>query len=48
LESFILSLEGSKFRESVEIRQRRRRAEENYERLQNQFSAAVGIFQAQL
>lgn len=48
LEGFILSLEGSRFRENIEVRIRRRRIEEDYERLQQQFGAAVGIFQSTL
>jgi len=48
LESFILSLEGSRLRESVEVRLRRRKIEEDYERLQSQFGAAVSIFQSQM
>ena len=48
MESFILSLEGSRLRESVEVRLRRRKIEEDYERLQSQFGAAVSIFQSQM
>lgn len=48
LEGFIMNLEGSKFKEGVTLRLRRRKIEEDYERLQSQFGAAVSIFEAQI
>jgi hypothetical protein len=48
LEGFMLNLEGSKWRESVEVRMRRRQAEENYLRLKEQFGAAISIIDSLL
>lgn len=48
LESFTLGLEGSKWRESVETRIRRRTIEESYNRLKEQFSAAISIIESTL
>lgn len=48
LEGFMLNLEGSRWRESVETRLRRRQAEENYNRLKEQFGAAISIMDSLL
>lgn len=48
LEAFTMGLEGSKWRESIETRLRRRSVEENYNRLKEQFSAAISIIESTL
>ena len=48
LEGFISNLEGSKWRESVETRIRRRQAEESYTRLKEQFGASISIIDSLL
>ena len=48
MEAFTLGLEGSKWRESVETRIRRRNVEESYNRLKEQFSAAISIIESTL
>jgi hypothetical protein len=48
LEGFTLNLEGSKWRESVDVRIKRRQAEENYLRLKEQFGAAISIIESLL
>lgn len=48
LESFTLGLESSKWRESVETRIKRRTIEESYNKLKEQFSAAVSIIESTL
>ena len=48
MEGFLMGLQGSNIRESVEVAIRRRKTEDNYLRLKDQFGVAVGIFQAQI
>jgi hypothetical protein len=48
LEGFMLNLEGSKWRETVEVRIKRRQAEESYLRLKEQFGAAISIMDSLL
>lgn len=48
MEAFTLGLEGSKWRESVETRIKRRTIEDSYNRLKEQFSAAISIIESTL
>lgn len=48
MEGFLMGLQGTRIRESVEVALQRRRMEEDYGRLKDQFGVAVGIFQAQI
>lgn len=48
MEGFLLGLQGTRIRESVETAIHRRKMEEDYTRLRDQFGVAVGIFQAQM
>ncbi len=43
-ENFLIGLEGTKFRETIDERMHRRNLEEDYNRLKEQFAAAVSIF----
>lgn len=45
LEGFLVGLSGSRIKESVDLAISRRKMEEDYIRLKDQFGAAVGIFQ---
>lgn len=48
MEGFLLGLQGTRIRESVETAINRRKLEEDYLRLKDQFGVAVGIFNAQI
>lgn len=48
MEGFLMGLQGTRIRESVETAIQRRKMEEDYTRLRDQFGVAVGIFQAQI
>lgn len=48
LEGFLVGFSGSRIKESVETAIARRRLEEDYGRLKDQFGVAVGIFQGQI
>lgn len=48
LEGFLLNLNGSRIKESVELAIQRRKMEDDYHRIKDQFGVAVGIFQGQL
>lgn len=48
LEGFLVGLNGSRIKESVEVSIQRRKMEEDYHRIKDQFGVAVGIFQSQI
>lgn len=48
LEGFLVNLNGSRIKESVELAIHRRKMEDDYTRLRDQFGVAVGIFQGQI
>ena len=48
LEGFLMNLQGTRIRESVETAIRRRKMEDDYDRIKDQFGVCVGIFQAQI
>ena len=48
MEGFLMGLQGTRIRDSVELTIHRVKTEQNYNRLKDQFGVAVGIFQAQL
>jgi hypothetical protein len=48
LEGFLVGFTGSRIKESVETAIARKRLEENYIRLKEQFGVAVGIFQGMI
>lgn len=48
LEGFLVSLNGTRLKESVELTIHRRKMEEDYQRIKDQFGVAVGIFQGQI
>lgn len=48
LEGFLVNLNGTRIKESVDLAIHRRKMEEDYNRIKDQFGVAVGIFQAQI
>ena len=48
MEGFLVGLNGTRIKESVELAMTRRKMEEDYLRLKQQFQAAVSIHQSQL
>lgn len=48
LEGFLVGLAGTRIKESVELSIQRRKMEDDYSRLRDQFGVAVGIFQDQI
>lgn len=48
MEGFLMGLQGTRIRESVETAIQRRKMEEDFIRMRDQFGVAVGIFQGQM
>ena len=48
MESFLIGMTGTRIKESVELAMARRRMEDDYLKLKEQFQAAVSIHQSQL